>query len=400
MPNSEWPRETIESIAAPNGVIGGPFGSDLVRSDYRESGIPVIRGGNLGGDRKFDTSDLVFVSEEKAASLSRNQAMPGDIVVTQRGTLGQVGIVPRNGRFSQWIISQSQMRIRCGSQRALPEFVYYCLLCPETIAFIKANAVAAGVPHINLGFLKALRIPCPPLGVQHAVVSVLGALDDKIEMNRRTNETLEGLFRAAFESAVAMGNTCKLGDIVGEHRILVDPMTLSPEVPYIGLEHMPRGSITLDAWGSASEVESGKLKFDRDCVLFGKLRPYFRKVGAPSTEGVCSSDILVLRPDAAFFEIALGYLASQPVIDHANSGATGTRMPRASWREIAKFVIRVPTRDALLPFSALGRSLRERMNANVFENRTLAEIRDRLLPKLVSGEIRVREAEKAVGEAV
>ncbi|MGJ5776172.1 hypothetical protein ACSBR4_32260, partial [Pseudomonas aeruginosa] len=88
----------LEDLAAPikNAIVGGPFGSNLVSKDYAESGVPVIRGQNMG--RRWIAGPFAFVSPDKAESLSANKARPGDLVFTQRGTLGQVAIVP-SGAF-------------------------------------------------------------------------------------------------------------------------------------------------------------------------------------------------------------------------------------------------------------------------------------------------------------
>jgi type I restriction enzyme, S subunit len=200
MAMGEWRKYKVAEIALPDGVAGGPFGSELVRSDYVPFGVPVIRGVNLGSsDQRFGARDFVFVSPEKADALARNLAIPGDIVVTQRGTLGQVGLVPQIG-FDRFVISQSQMRLRCDPKKADPRFIYYCLLHPETIQYIKANAVAAGVPHINLGFFRAMQLLLPSLQEQHVIAQILSTLDDKIELNRQMNETLEAMARALFKS--------------------------------------------------------------------------------------------------------------------------------------------------------------------------------------------------------
>ena len=91
---SEWRKVTVEDITAPvrNALVGGPFGSNLVSRDYVETGVPVIRGQNMGS--RWVSGDFVFVTEEKAESLDSNLARPGDIVFTQRGTLGQVPQIP------------------------------------------------------------------------------------------------------------------------------------------------------------------------------------------------------------------------------------------------------------------------------------------------------------------
>src|SRR5437762_10436189 len=114
----------ISRFAIAKGLTGGPFGSSLGGRDYTEGGVPVIRGANLGHGRMIG-GDFVFVSDEKVATaLKGNLAEPGDLIFTQRGTLGQVAIVPRGG-YERYVISQSQMRLRVDGSIASVEYLYY-----------------------------------------------------------------------------------------------------------------------------------------------------------------------------------------------------------------------------------------------------------------------------------
>src|SRR6267143_5722492 len=106
----DWRKVTVGDIVAlaRNALVGGPFGSNLISSDYVPSGIPVIRGQNMGA--RWVGGEFVFVSDAKSASLDANLARPGDIVFTQRGTLGQVSLVP-DGPYERYLVSQSQMKL-------------------------------------------------------------------------------------------------------------------------------------------------------------------------------------------------------------------------------------------------------------------------------------------------
>ena len=194
----EWLDATIAAIAAssPNAVVGGPFGSNLVSRDYVPEGVPVIRGQNMRA--RWVTGDFVFVTQEKADSLKANLAQPGDIVLTQRGTLGQVSIAPSS--VPRCLLSQSQMKVTVNRQIADPLFFYYVLSSSEQQDYVRQNAIQTGVPHTNLGILRSTPVPVPPLKEQRAIAHILGTLDDKIELNRRMNATLEAIARALFKS--------------------------------------------------------------------------------------------------------------------------------------------------------------------------------------------------------
>ncbi|MDA8302812.1 MAG: restriction endonuclease subunit S, partial [Actinomycetota bacterium] len=171
---------------------------------------------------------------------------------------------------------------------------------------------------------------------------------------------------------------------------------LTEDDVYVGLEHMPRGSLLLKEHGTTQGVASAKAIFQPNDVLFGKLRPYFKKVVIAPSAGVCSTDILVLRPKEGDWALAAAVCASDEVIDYATAGSEGTRMPRVSWDYLSRYEVR-------LPASAGRRKLQERMAPLLdfgmqltAESRILANLRDTLLPKLLSGELRVRDAESLV----
>jgi type I restriction enzyme, S subunit len=185
----EWREVTIGEIAglSRNALVGGPFGSNLVSRDYVEAGVPVIRGQNMGG--RWISGDFVFVTTQKAESLQANLARPGDIIFTQRGTLGQVSLVPK-APFDRYIVSQSQMKLTVNSELADPLFFYYVFSTAEQQDYIRQNAIQTGVPHTNLGILRSTPVPLPPLPEQKAIARILGTLDDKIELSRGMSETL------------------------------------------------------------------------------------------------------------------------------------------------------------------------------------------------------------------
>jgi len=294
-------------------------------------------------------------------------------------------------------------------------------------------------PNLNTGIAARLIIPLPPLPEQRAIADILEALDDRADLNRRTNETLESIARAIFKSwfvdfdpvrARAEGRQPvgmdaetavlfpasmtggdsetptgwrrgKIGDVASSTASPVDPRTLDPETPYIGLEHMPRGRVVLDEWGQAGQVMSGKARFQTTDVLFGKLRPYFRKVGIAPVSGVCSTDVLAVVPKSdTWLPFVLMHLSSDDLIERANACSTGTKMPRVRWGDIARFEIAVPPERVAAAYCKMVSPMLRNAVSSVLESRTLAALRDALLPKLLSGELRIRDAEKMVEDHV
>ena len=181
-----------------------------------------------------------------------------------------------------------------------------------------------------------------------------------------------------------------LGEVAQNPRRGIQPDEIKPDTAYIGLEHMPRRSIALSDWGHTDELESNKFEFKRGEILFGKLRPYFHKVGVAPLDGVCSTDILVHTPkEPAWFGFVLGHVSSIELVNHTNAASTGTKMPRTNWNDISCFEVALPLKQLAAEFTEKIRPLVDRIIANIHESHTLAALRDALLPKLLSGELRV-----------
>ena len=192
--------ETVKllSLAAdvPYACVGGPFGSKLTTRDYIEDGVPVIRGSNMNNGRHLDTSEFVYVSEEKVRDdLFGNLAYPNDLIFTQRGTLGQVTIVPEDGPSYRYV----EMKLTLDENKANILYVYYYFTSRHAIQKILNFTSSSGVPHINLTVLRNFEIPLPPLHDQEAIADTLSTYDNLIENNRRRIQLLEQAARLLYK---------------------------------------------------------------------------------------------------------------------------------------------------------------------------------------------------------
>ena len=192
----------------------------------------------------------------------------------------------------------------------------------------------------------------------------------------------------------------KFSDVADNSRRSISPDEIPEQTPYIALEHMPRKCIALSDWGMADGVESGKLAFNANDILFGKLRPYFHKVGVAPIDGVCSTDIVVITPHTPeWFGFVLGHASSDAFVEHTNAGSTGTKMPRTNWADMARYPVILPPEKLAKAYTAKIRPAISKIIASIHQNHTLATLRDTLLPKLISGEVRVGQAQQAMMEA-
>ncbi len=359
------------------------------------------------------------VTDSHAEAMAKG---PG-VVTGRYGTLGQVFYVEEDF----WPLNTTlYVRDFKGND---PRFISYFLRGLDFMAY----SDKAAVPGLNRNHLHQARVTVPSdPAEQRAIAHILGTLDNKIEINRRMNETLEAMARALFKSwfvdfdpvrAKAEGKdpslpqpladlfpdsfedselgeipkgwrVGSLGDVAEHPRRSIQPSGIKPTTPYIALEHMPKRCIALAEWDAADGLESNKFEFKTGEILFGKLRPYFHKVGVAPLDGVCSTDIVVLTPRTQeWFGFVLGHVSSDAFVEHTNAGSTGTKMPRTSWGDMARYAVVIPPENVAKAFTSQIRDSVNHIIASIHASRTLAALRDTLLPKLVSGELRMKDAD-------
>jgi len=285
------------------------------------------------------------------------------------------------------------IRVRLDPSKADPLFYYYLFRSPvgrSLIEGIVEQVAAAGIRASDLGKLK---VPCPGRPEQRRIASVLGALDNLIEDNIAAIADLRALAAAMYEAASQDGEILPFGEVATLVRDGVSGDQLSTGTPYLGLEHFATDGAGITGVGDASSVESNKSRFLAGDVLYGKLRPYFRKVDRPGFNGVCSTEIWVLRPEVGWAASVLHAIVAKPEFtEFAMAGNTGTRMPRASWAHVASMPVSVPPVNRR---SLVGRQLEQLWRATTGLSDEIAELtraRDELLPMLMSGKVRVAEA--------
>ena len=174
----------------------------------------------------------------------------------------------------------------------------------------------------------------------------------------------------------------------------VKPQEIPIETAYIGLEHMPRKSVALYEWETAKKVTSNKLSFHKGEFLFGKLRPYFHKVGIAPTDGICSTDIVVVAPKTiSWSSFVILCISTEEFVAYTDQTSNGTRMPRTNWKTMGHYEICLPPEPVAGAFQELVQHLLSRIMTNIPESRVLSAQRDTLLPQMIAGKVAVEERE-------
>lgn len=384
---------------------------------------------------RLDLSQSRYISEEDFHNWTRRiLPVEDDFVFSYETRIGEAALIPRGLRCC---LGRRMGLVRVDRNKVIPRFFLYKYLSPDFQKFLKSKTIyGSTVDRISIKDFPNFPIELPSLKEQEAIVNILEPIDDKIDLNRRTNETLEAMARALFKSwfvdfdpvhAKAAGKAPahmdadtaalfpdafgedglpvgwklrKLGEFANNRKSIVNPSETNSRTPYIGLEHMPKGSISLENWQFSDKVSSSKFLFDRRDILFGKLRPYFKKVGVAPISGICSTDILVIKPNEDHLHSFVTLcVSSSEFLEHVDRSSTGTKMPRTSWKDMASFVCPFPQKEITVSYENLVMPLIEKIISNVLENQTLTNLRDLLLPKLMSGEIHLREAEELAAGA-
>ena len=314
-------------------------------------------------------------------------------------------------------------------------FVYYLARNPILRAFaIHSMQGSTGRQRVMADSLRSFEFSLPPIKEQRRIAHILGTLDDKIELNRQMNETLEATARAIFKSWFADFDPVKakvegrkppcmdtetaalfpsafqdsplgkiprgweigtLGEIAKNVRKSVKANEIDSSECFIGLEHMPRRNIALSQWQVDAEIASNKYRFRKGGILFGKLNPHFHKVGVAPIDGVCSTDILVIQPiDAGWFGVVLSLISSDNFVAYTTAFSKGTTLPRTHWKDMSNYKTVLPKVEIAHKYSEFIQPIIKRIVENIHQSHTLSQIRDTLLPKLLSGEIRVDDADE------
>lgn len=392
------------------GDLGFFFGgvTSIKKEDYGH-GTPFLPYKNVYKNSKVNVNELELMNV-RPLDLERRNAVYGDIFFTASSE------TPDEVAMSSVLLDEVEnltfngfcKRFRLNDfNTLLPEYARYLF---RDISFRReVYQLATGDIRFNISqeSLANIEIEIPDTTTQKEIAQILTSLDDKIELNLQMNKTLEAMVQAIFKEWFVNFNfpgfdgelvdglpkgwrIGNLGELCSNIRVSYNPIKDVIGTRYIGLEHIPRKSIMLSEWGHSDDINSQKSQFQKGDILFGKLRPYFHKVVIAPFNGICSTDILVIRSIIPHFQLfAYFHLFSDECISYSNSHSDGTRMPRVSWNSLSKFQIPIPSDEILIQFQETIQPFFEKVYSSIFENQSLIQTRDTLLPKLMSGQLEV-----------
>jgi type I restriction enzyme S subunit len=388
-------------------IAMGPFGSNIKVDCFVDNGIPVLNGSNLEG---FELSEKSFryVTEEKADSLKKANAHKGDVVITHRGTLGQIVYIPQTAQRDRYVISQSQFRVKC-NKKVLPEYFVYYFHTPIGQHKLLSNASQVGVPALARpsSTFQKIEIEIPDIETQKKVVKLIDSLQTQIKINSEINDNLQqqaaAIFRSWFVDCIPFGGTVPdewknvtLEDITtlvsrgitpkyadDTDQIIINQKCIRNHMIDLSFARSHRPKVINNKW-----LRFGDLLINStgDGTLGRAAQVWFQ----PHNLTV-DSHVTIVRPatENMIFYIGLWGTQHEKEIESLHTGSTGqTELPRDRVKAIE---ILLPDKETLDRFNTLIAPMTTAIVSNQEENTKLASIRDALLPKLMSGEIDVSD---------
>ena len=406
----------------------GPFGSDIKVENFVSEGVPVLNGSNLDGF-KLSENKFKYVTKEKAKTFKKAIASRGDIVITHRGTLGQMSFIPENSKHAAYVISQSQFRVRLKTIRALPSFFVYYFHTPEGQRRLLAYKNHVGVPALAQATtnFRQIEIPLPILDVQKKIAKILLSLDDKIHLNNRINTELEAMAKTLydywfvqFNFPDAKGKPYKTsgGKMVWnevlkreipkgwEVKSLLDiadftnglacqkfrPTIGGAALKVIKIRDMKDGFSSEPEWVRA-DIPS-KVVINNGDVLFSwsaSLEVILWSGGI----GALNQHIFIVTsstyPKSFFYFQVLNYLQHFKMMAEIRK----TTMGHITQEHLQQSKVAVPPVALTMQLDKLISPILNKQIASQVENHSLAALRDWLLPMLMNGQVRVRWADSS-----
>jgi type I restriction enzyme S subunit len=414
-----------------NGLIElismGPFGSDIKVDNFISEGVPVLNGSNVSSIKLIETS-FKYVSSEKAIALKKANAKRGDIVITHRGTVGQISYIPENSKYDNYVISQSQFRVSLKRDLVDPVYFTYYFHTDEGQKRLLSFKSHVGVPALAQATtnFRLLEFPLIPLNEQQKIAKVLSDLDAKIELNNRINNELEAMAKTLydywfvqFDFPDANGRPYKTsgGKMVWNQELKRE----IPEGWEVGeLKDIANITMGQSPPGESYNEEGNGMIFYQGCTDFGNRFPTIRKYTTSPTRFAKQGDILLsVRAPVGTMNIAkeeccigrglaslnskdncISYLFGvmvnlKQIFDRRN--VDGTTFGSITKDDLFSLQVIKPSKEVLLQFNKIVNPCFEKQNKLEQENQELASLRDWLLPMLMNGQVSVGDFEEELG---
>ena len=390
-----WPTATLESISVR--ITSGGTPKRLTPGYYTDaSGTPWVKTQELQDRILHDTEEHITdlaLRESSAKKLPRGTLL---MAMYAAPTAGRMAILGR-----EMACSQAACAFQFDPAKADVRFMFYQLL--QSRADLHRLANGAAQQNLSARVLRELEVLLPPLDEQRAIAATLGALDDKIESLQKSVRLAQDLAQSTFKAWFVSGEhwggsqpsdwkSVKLRDICELRRDAVKAGQFT-DLPYVPVDALQMKNLALHNWRPNSEAQSSLVRFEEDDILIGAMRVYFHRVAIAPFAGLTRTTAFTLRPkQKSYLPFSLLLCNEETTIEFAQTTSKGSTMPYAVWEGgLASMEVLLPPEEVLKDFARSVAPLINFVKESGKQLQALSDLRDVLLPQLLSGRIRVGE---------
>lgn len=399
----KWEKVKLKEIAL--AIQTGPFGSQLHQSDYSKNGVPVVMPKDLLNG-KISEQSIARVSKIHVNRLKRHIISNGDILYSRRGDVGRCAYATEYE--TGWLCGTGCLRVTINTIKANSKFIFYQLQQPSIVGWVQNHAVGSTMLNLNTAILSEIPLLLPTLCIQTKIADILSAYDELIENNQKQIKLLEEaaqrLYKEWFVDLRFPG--CEntpiidgvpegwkkgiLGDIAINVGKKVKKEDRNKYKQYLPIDCLPRKSLAYTESLNIKLAESSLVSFKPKDILFGAMRPYFHKVVIAYDKGLTRNTCFVINAkEREFLSYLTMLLFSDNTINYATTISVGTTMPYVRLNDFLNMEIIIPAPHIVKEFEKLFKPISEDIVNFAKQIGVLSEARDRLLTKLMSGEIEV-----------
>lgn len=376
----------------------GPFGSQLHAADYVDDGVPSIMPTNIGARLEIRTDSIACIKNADAKRLEKYLVRENDIVYSRRGDVEKCAFITE--KQSGWLCGTGCLRVRFTSNDIEPKFCAYYLSTDEIKGWVSGNAVGTTMPNLNSTILQRLPLTLPSLPEQKAIAAILSSLDDKIDLLHRQNKTLEAMAETLFRQWFVEEAQEDWEEVTVSKFVELNRASIDKSYPHTTIEYLDTGSLNAGRIENFQSVvldeapSRARRLVQHNDVLISTVRPDQKHYGIiknPADSLVVSTGFCVLtctKIDPHFIYLLL---TNDEMTDYLHSIADGSTSTYPSLKpaDIGAIAFQLPPGERLKEFSVIADNTWEKIERNYIQIRTLENLRDTLLPKLMSGEVRV-----------
>lgn len=396
-----WERVELGNIS--KGIQTGPFGSQLHQYDYSEKGTPVVMPKDLAGG-KISEQSIARVEKEHVERLRRHIIQKNDILYSRRGDVGRCAFATENEKG--WLCGTGCLRVTIDETKANAKFIFYQLQQSSVIGWVEKHAVGATMLNLNTTILSSVPLVLPPIKVQNTIADILSAYDDLIENNQKQIKLLEeaaqrlykewfvdlrfpGYENTKIVDGVPEGWTRPSMNDIAEY---LNGYAFKPEdwrekgKPIIKIKEMNEGITTATPRNDGSTIPE-KYNITAGDILFSWSATLTAMIWA-SEDGLLNQHLFKVTPNNG---VCREYVLQSilKTLDEFKNLTTGSTMKHIQRGKLKEVFVNLPSQEVMEKFSSIVEVYREKILILQKQNIFLQEARDRLLPKLMSGELEV-----------